>query len=342
MGGGDSSLISKESLDTTIKEPLYTAHITRDGIVLAGGKNGLRVANSPSSKIKNKIAGFNNLKISGKHKLSKNEENKAITFIETNPVNIYAIAEQQDGKIIIGGNFGFINDIARNSIARLNPDGTLDESFGNGMNGVNGEVYDIKIQDDGKILVGGYFTQVNDTPAIAIARLENEGSVDLAFNISSSGIFGIINTIEVFNDKIFIGGSFETKNNYKNILIIIAGDITCIEDMNVSAIARINSDGSLDKSFVSNEIEGYIFTTYITQAGDILVGGDFDLNSDYNRSSFALINKNGVLQKSFNTIINGDIYEFLELGEFGAVLISGEFSEVNAKAANNISLINIQ
>lgn len=88
MEGGDSSLISKESLDTTIKEPLYTAHITRDGIVLAGGKNGLRVANSPSSKIKNKITGFNNLKISEKHKLSKSEESKAITFIESNPVNI--------------------------------------------------------------------------------------------------------------------------------------------------------------------------------------------------------------------------------------------------------------
>ncbi|MFM9006926.1 MAG: delta-60 repeat domain-containing protein, partial [Flavobacteriales bacterium] len=45
---------------------------------------------------------------------------------------IYATALQTDGKIIIGGQFTSYNGTTRNSIARLNADGTLDASFNPG------------------------------------------------------------------------------------------------------------------------------------------------------------------------------------------------------------------
>ena len=43
---------------------------------------------------------------------------------------IYAVAQQADGKIVVGGNFTVACDGVRGGIARLNPDGTLDSTFG--------------------------------------------------------------------------------------------------------------------------------------------------------------------------------------------------------------------
>ena len=92
-----------------------------------------------------------------------------------NPVIEYervvtTIALQSNGKILIGGNFISINGIARNSIARLNSDGTLDTSFDPGL-GISGYVKTIALQSDSKILVGGLFDNYNGTPRNNIVRL---------------------------------------------------------------------------------------------------------------------------------------------------------------------------
>lgn len=179
MGG-----ISKDSISTSIENPIYKSMLTSNGVLLSGGKNGIFVSNS-SSKTSSSLKAFQNfanLKISGKQ-FTKKDENKTLSYIATKPTNVYAIAEQNDGKVLIGGNFGYINDIAKNSIARLNADGSLDESFGNTLSGANGEIYDIKIQRDGKILIGGYFSNINGFDINAVARLNSDGSIDDTFQL---------------------------------------------------------------------------------------------------------------------------------------------------------------
>src|SRR5476651_2660840 len=87
---------------------------------------------------------------------------------------------QPDGKILIGGDFTTLSPnggvaVTRNHIARLNSDGTLDTAFNPNANGA---VNVIAVQADGKILVGGSFSQSNGTPTIGgqtrnfIARLD--------------------------------------------------------------------------------------------------------------------------------------------------------------------------
>ncbi len=83
-----------------------------------------------------------------------------MSFSGKNILNtIYASAVQSDGKILIGGNFTSYNGSLRNCIVRLNPNGSIDFSFniGTGFSGYTTEtkIYDIVIQPDGKILVGG-------------------------------------------------------------------------------------------------------------------------------------------------------------------------------------------
>src|SRR5437773_12343565 len=69
----------------------------------------------------------------------------------------YAIAIQPDRKIIIGGEFATVPGLARNNIARLNADGAGDPGFNPGA-GADGLVRSVALQPDGKIVVGGWFT----------------------------------------------------------------------------------------------------------------------------------------------------------------------------------------
>jgi uncharacterized delta-60 repeat protein len=79
-------------------------------------------------------------------------------------------AIQSDGKIIIGGQFTSYNGVARNRIARLNADGTLDGTFNPGT-GTNDDVRTSSIQSDGKIIIGGDFTSYDGTGRNRIARI---------------------------------------------------------------------------------------------------------------------------------------------------------------------------
>ena len=81
-------------------------------------------------------------------------------------VNVVVV--QPDGKILIGGAFTTVLGVARNNIARLNTDGTLDTVFNPNA---NGSVFSIAIQADGKVLAGGNFTDICGQTRNRIARL---------------------------------------------------------------------------------------------------------------------------------------------------------------------------
>ena len=75
------------------------------------------------------------------------------------------IAQQTDGKIIVGGYFSTFNSLPLSNIFRLNIDGTIDSSFniGNGFNST-GSLFDIKLQTTGEIVVAGTFNAYDTYP----------------------------------------------------------------------------------------------------------------------------------------------------------------------------------
>ena len=73
---------------------------------------------------------------------------------------VYSIAVQSDGKVLIGGAFRIVNGVRRIGIARPNADGTLDTGFQNEINAY-AVVNSIAVQSDGKVIIGGNFTTVN-------------------------------------------------------------------------------------------------------------------------------------------------------------------------------------
>jgi uncharacterized delta-60 repeat protein len=150
------------------------------------------------------------------------------------PGLINCVTVRSDGKVLIGGYFFFVNNVNRTRIAQLNSDGSLDTTFQNGMAGADGEVEAIAVQPDGKILLGGYFRSVNNTPRAGIARLNTDGSVDTGFQNGMTGAdLPIVLAIALQpNGKVIVGGAFTAMNGVPRY-----------------RIACLNADGSLDKAF---------------------------------------------------------------------------------------------
>src|SRR5262249_53401216 len=76
-------------------------------------------------------------------------------------VSVWSLALQPDGKVLIGGYFTTVHGALRGQVARLNTDGTTDHTFMHGLAGAKGIVNAVVVQSDGKVLIGGDFTQVN-------------------------------------------------------------------------------------------------------------------------------------------------------------------------------------
>src|SRR5258708_6442433 len=84
-----------------------------------------------------------------------------------------------DAKILVCGNFTTFNGMDRPFIARLNSNGSVDETFSARP---SYWVRNMAVQSDGKIVIAGYFTRVADTPRNLVARLNADGSLDPSFN----------------------------------------------------------------------------------------------------------------------------------------------------------------
>ena len=131
--------------------------------------------------------------------------------------NVNSVAVQADGKILLGGQFTLLqpngaNGTARNRIARVNADGSLDMGFN--PNATGGGPDSVAVQADGKILLGGGFTMLqpngagSGTERNRIARMNADGSLDTGFDPKANAN---VNSVAVQTDgKILLGGSFTT------------------------------------------------------------------------------------------------------------------------------------
>lgn len=138
-----------------------------------------------------------------------------LTFKTGNGPNdiVYALAVQRDRKILVGGKFGRIAGVARNSLARVNYDGSIDLDFNPPLG--DGSVQAIALQADGKILIGGTFTNIGGALCNRLARLNENGTVDATFD-SGSGPNAYIRSIALQSDgKIVIAGGFGEVNGVK-------------------------------------------------------------------------------------------------------------------------------
>jgi uncharacterized delta-60 repeat protein len=241
--------------------------------------------------------------------------------------SVSVIALQPNGKIIIGGAFTSYNGVARNRIARLNADGSLDTSFNPGT-GLDNQITAIALQTDDKIIIGGLFTTFNGTARGRIARLNADGSLDTSFN-PGSGADNYIRTIALQSDsKIIVGGDFDAYNGTAR-----------------SRIARLNTNGSLDTSFnpgsgVSAWAGTAVMTAVVQATGKIVIGGSFTTFNGIARENIARLNTNGSLDAGFLPGTGANYFiRTMELQPNANIIIGGYFTGYNGTGRNRIARI---
>ena len=87
--------------------------------------------------------------------------------------SILAMALQPDGRVLLGGSFFDYNELQAQDVARVNSDGSLDPTWstGTGGFGLDNAVYDMALQPDGSLIIGGEFIGFNGTTRNYVARL---------------------------------------------------------------------------------------------------------------------------------------------------------------------------
>ena len=244
---------------------------------------------------------------------------------------IHASLVQPDGRILIGGNYTSFDGTARNGIARLNADGTLDTSFNPGT-GTDSPVRALGLRTDGTVVIGGGFTTVNGTAKSGIARLLGTGAIDPLFDpgtgIDPTYIFdGIHSLLAQPDGHVLAGGFFTTYSGYGR-----------------NGLVRISSDGSTDASFLPSGT-GFNNANYavaLQQDGRLIVGGGFSSYNGIGRNRIARLNADGSLDPSFDpgTGFNGYYVESLSLLADGKILAGGEFTMYDGVAAPHLVLLN--
>ncbi len=198
---------------------------------------------------------------------------------------VYATAVQPDGKILIGGLFATVLGVARNNIARLNTDGTLDTVFDPHAIGF---VLSIAVQADGKILAGGDFTSIGGQTRNYIARLDATTGLADSFDPNANG--DVWSIVVQADGKILAGGQFNGANS-------IGGQAR-------NRIARLDGTTGLADSFDPNASNN-VYSIAVQSDGRILAGGGFSSIGGQTRNGIARLDRTTGLADSFNPNANG-------------------------------------
>jgi len=173
---------------------------------------------------------------------------------------VYALTIQSDGKILVGGRFLFLNGESRGHVGRLHPDGSLDMSFDPSVNPdtMAGKIRAFLVQPDGKILLGGSFSQIAGATRLCLARIESDGSLDTSFDaeLTTCQSDGVLSLALQADGKIVAAGAI-------NVTIGL---------QYFDGILRFGTDGSMDTTFDPGL--GYATAMSIQADGKMVMAGE--------------------------------------------------------------------
>jgi len=277
-----------------------------------------------------------------------------------------------DGGLLIAGTFTAIGGTPRAQIARLKPDGSLDTTF-NPAADFNGVIGSIALQADGKIVVGGDFTEFGNLPRLGIARLNPDGSPDTSFVAGTASAESVrVKFIRRAADgKFVIAGDFNQVSGVRRPGLarlnadgsLDAGftpaggadpNLTAVEPLpdgklivasttnSARLVYRLNPDGSTDEAFKNVSFSGAVNALVVQADGRLLIGGArYISSSDPPRLMVARLNADGSPDPTFtfNSQDDGIVTAVSPLAG-GKVLVGGRFKTVGGVARLNLARLN--
>ncbi|HWL16972.1 MAG TPA: putative Ig domain-containing protein, partial [Opitutus sp.] len=260
---------------------------------------------------------------------------------------ISALALQGDGKIVIAGQFtgllphGANRSESRLSIARINPDATLDTTFNPT---INGTLIAVLIQSDGKIVVGGQFAQLAPNGSTTIydrqnlVRLNADGTLDAGFDPHPNDI--VLTLAQQSDGKLVVGGRFTTLDPG------VAGT-----PVTRNYVARLDTDGKVDTGFdlqLDQSPGNLVASAVALPNNQLLVGGAFTAlktgGTPVYRNRLARVNGDGSVDTSFDADTGasaGAPVEVVTVQSDGRVLAAGTFAAFGGTNGQNFARFNL-
>lgn len=202
-------------------------------------------------------------------------------------------------------------------------DSLVDPSFEVGS-GTDGAVYDLGLQKDGNILVGGSFKTISGQPLTNLARLLPNGHLDSSF--SNAVTDGTVYSIGQQSDG----------------RIIVAGDFTQLQGEACAGLGRLRTDGAFDPSFNSETFSSYSGIPFKTaiQPDDKIVVSFF--NGTFEDPQLVRLNADGTLDGHFaQTNVFDNYYPHgLLVCSNGSIFVGGGFTGANDFASPGLVLLN--
>ena len=286
--------------------------------------------------------------------------------------NAVLVLHSVQSALYLGGRFTQVNGVSRTALARLNLEtGALDLDFSPDIEGV---VFDLTVDELGRIWVGGSFSSVNGEAAGNLAVLAADGSVVETFVVDSA-VRGV--SFDAM-DKVYVCGGFsaidgeqrrsaarlsaleapaldpwaiETDGNLFRCLadqggVWIGGDFSAVSGSLRSGLARVGRDGavsadfvpSLDGVFVGNPGSAVRVLALETLMPDrLMVGGLFNFADKQPIAGLAALEpSSGELTLGFALEARAEIRSGLAKLADGSLLVGGTFRRVGDVIANNL------
>jgi uncharacterized delta-60 repeat protein len=216
-------------------------------------------------------------------------------FLTRDPYMLACAQQQPDGGVLVSGSFTHYKSEPTTNLVRLLRNGKRDTSF-NKQIGTDGDIRNIAIQKDGKIILQGTFGHYKQQSVTTmLIRIDSNGVLDATFN------------------------PYRTIYNYSGVTamavqddgrLLLAGFGVGTSGYDTTGLIRLNTDGTLDTSFKpACKLKAYDFIYALTlqKNGKILVGGTFSSWAGTPATGLVRLNLNGNRDSSF--VLQGQGFE---------------------------------
>ena len=204
---------------------------------------------------------------------------------------IHHLGLQPDGRILVAKDFQYILGPTDAGVLRLLPDGALDPAFDAGSGaeflGYRSGVQTLALQPDGRILVGGLFTNFSGVARAGLARLLPNGALDLSFDPGGGPT----------NQS---GPDVKRIQLQRDGRILVLGGFTHVSGVAQAGVARLLPDGALDTTFDPGVISGGVRAMVLQANGKVVIGGTFTNVQGHYRHGLARLRPDGSVDTSFD------------------------------------------
>ena len=279
---------------------------------------------------------------------------------------VYCMVKESDD-ITIGGHFITLNGLKRSKIAKINSDGTVDDSWYAGN--INSSIRAVAV-DGNDVYIGGYFTQIGSITRNRLAKLSAlDGSLNSDWNPNANYY---VDAIVVTTGSVFCGGVFweiggksrnsiakldktygSADNNWQANTgsgetvyalavdggnVYVGGNFTSIGGKNIGKVAKVDtSTGAVDTNWTP-EPNNYVYSLALINS-NLYVGGSFTQISNESITYLAKVNPStGAVESSWTPNPNGSVNSISEIGS--NILIGGNFTSVNSETHKYVAIIN--